>query len=101
MQMAGEKEKKEAVEKEEKPAEEGVEKKEESREEAKDAKEYPKGKTEKKKREKKLKSALYEASGKELKRKNKFCPKCGPGIFLAAHKDRFSCGKCGYTEKKG
>lgn len=34
------------------------------------------------------------------KAKNKACPKCGPGVFLANHKDRFSCGKCSYTEKK-
>lgn len=26
-----------------------------------------------------------------------FCPKCGPGIFLAQHKDRQNCGSCGYT----
>jgi len=26
-----------------------------------------------------------------------FCPKCGPGIFLAMHKDRQTCGHCGYT----
>jgi ubiquitin-small subunit ribosomal protein S27Ae len=26
-----------------------------------------------------------------------FCPKCGPGIFLGKHKDRKSCGKCGYA----
>ena len=26
-----------------------------------------------------------------------FCPKCGPGTFLAKHKDRQTCGKCGYT----
>jgi len=34
--------------------------------------------------------------------KSKNCPKCGPGIFLAKHKDRAHCGKCGYTtfEKK-
>jgi len=31
---------------------------------------------------------------------HKFCPKCGPGISLAEHKDRRSCGKCGYFEKK-
>ena len=31
-------------------------------------------------------------------RKNKTCPKCGPGVFLAAHKDRLSCGQCDYTE---
>ena len=27
------------------------------------------------------------------------CPKCGSR--LAEHHDRFSCGKCGYTEFKG
>lgn len=45
-------------------------------------------------------SSCYEVSGSTLKRKNKFCPKCGPGIFMAAHKDRFQCGKCGYMEKR-
>lgn len=34
------------------------------------------------------------------KAKNKSCPKCGDGIFLAEHKDRRSCGKCNYMEKK-
>lgn len=33
-------------------------------------------------------------------KKGKFCPKCGPGIKLAEHKDRRACGKCGYFEKK-
>ncbi len=28
----------------------------------------------------------------------KHCPRCGPGIFLATHKDRLTCGKCKYTE---
>ena len=28
------------------------------------------------------------------------CPKCGPGVFMATHKDRVACGKCGYTEFK-
>jgi small subunit ribosomal protein S27Ae len=41
---------------------------------------------------------LYEVSGSELKRKNKFCPKCGVGVFLAKHKDRLTCGQCSYTE---
>ena len=31
---------------------------------------------------------------------HKACPKCGSGVRLAGHKDRFSCGKCGYFEKK-
>ena len=39
---------------------------------------------------------LYDKS----KRKNKTCPKCGAAVFMAEHKDRFSCGKCKYTEYK-
>ncbi len=34
------------------------------------------------------------------KKKNKDCPKCGPGVALSEHKDRRSCGKCGYSERK-
>ncbi len=30
----------------------------------------------------------------------KWCPKCGAGVRLAEHKNRRSCGKCGYFEKK-
>jgi small subunit ribosomal protein S27Ae len=44
------------------------------------------------------KYAMYEVSGSELKRKNKTCPKCGAGVFLAQHKNRLTCGKCSYTE---
>lgn len=33
-----------------------------------------------------------------LKRNKKFCPRCGPGTFLAAHPKRQYCGRCGYTE---
>jgi|SaaInlStandDraft_4_1057021.scaffolds.fasta_scaffold50446_3 ubiquitin-small subunit ribosomal protein S27Ae len=32
--------------------------------------------------------------------KNKECPKCGPGVLLAEHGNRASCGKCGFTEFK-
>ncbi|MDD5086805.1 MAG: 30S ribosomal protein S27ae [Candidatus Nanoarchaeia archaeon] len=42
--------------------------------------------------------SLYSVEGGTLKRNAKFCPKCGPGVFLARHKDRATCGKCGYTE---
>ena len=41
---------------------------------------------------------LFEKSGEVIKRKNKSCPKCGKGYFLALHKNRLTCGKCGYTE---
>ena len=43
-------------------------------------------------------SKLYDASGAKIARKNKFCPKCGPGYFMAAHANRIVCGKCAYTE---
>jgi len=36
--------------------------------------------------------------GWKLERKRKTCPRCGAGVFLAEHKDRYACGKCGYTE---
>ena len=44
-------------------------------------------------------SRMYEVSGHSVKRKNKTCPKCGAGTFMAHHKDRATCGKCMYTEK--
>ncbi len=39
-----------------------------------------------------------EDGGLKLKRKRRTCPRCGAGVFLAEHEDRYSCGKCGYTE---
>jgi len=49
--------------------------------------------------EKKInKSIQYDTSSGVLKRKGKFCPKCGAGTFMGAHKDRHACGRCGYTE---
>jgi len=35
---------------------------------------------------------------KNGKKISKNCPRCGPGTFLANHGNRFSCGKCRYTE---
>ena len=46
------------------------------------------------------KRELYEVQGDRVNRKRRFCPKCGPGVFLADHGNRYSCGKCGYTEFK-
>ena len=57
------------------------------------------GKTKSKKTESK-RWEKYVISGDSLERKNKFCPKCGPGFFLANHKNRLTCGKCGYVEFK-
>lgn len=35
--------------------------------------------------------------GERLERA-RFCPRCGEGVFLAQHKNRLTCGRCGYTE---
>jgi len=43
------------------------------------------------------KYSKYKVEGDKLT-KGKSCPKCGEGVFLAQHKDRSTCGKCGYTE---
>lgn len=42
----------------------------------------------------------YAVEGDRVSRKGRTCPKCGDGVFLAIHKNRASCGKCGYTESK-
>jgi len=53
-----------------------------------------KKKESKSKVEKKKEKKLYKYKA------GRFCPKCGEGVKLAEHKDRYSCGKCGYYEKK-
>jgi small subunit ribosomal protein S27Ae len=40
------------------------------------------------------------ASKPKAYKAGKSCPRCGAGVRLAEHKDRRSCGKCGYFEKK-
>ena len=37
---------------------------------------------------------------KDGKVQGKWCPRCGAGVILAQHKDRVTCGKCGYSETK-
>lgn len=41
---------------------------------------------------------MFEIKGETVERKNRNCPKCGKGFFLAKHKDRLTCGKCKYSE---
>ncbi|MEM2115893.1 MAG: 30S ribosomal protein S27ae [Candidatus Woesearchaeota archaeon] len=41
----------------------------------------------------------YQISEGKIQRLRKKCPKCGDA-FLADHKTRLVCGKCGYMEKK-
>ena len=42
----------------------------------------------------------YEVKDGKVIRKNPVSPKEGPGIFMAVHKDRVTCGKSGYSEFK-
>ena len=46
---------------------------------------------------KSTRKADYYQNGIKNKRE---CPKCGVGVFMAEHKDRFHCGKCGFSEFK-
>lgn len=47
------------------------------------------------------KTEMFKVEGDKISRQRRHCPKCGPGVFLAEHKNRISCGRCGYTEFKG
>jgi len=44
--------------------------------------------------------AFFKVEGGRVITAKKYCPRCGPGIMMADHKDRTACGKCGYTEFK-
>ena len=59
-----------------------------------------KGGKEKKKKKPFNRYKMYKAAGDKVERANKSCPKCGPDSYLANHKDRLTCGKCGYMEAK-
>jgi len=39
----------------------------------------------------------YELKEGKLVRRLPFCERCGPGVFMADHGDRWQCGKCGLT----
>jgi len=41
----------------------------------------------------------YSIDDGKLTRKQEFCPKCGPGVFMGVHSDRKTCGRCGHSEK--
>ena len=43
---------------------------------------------------------VFKVEGGKITRLRRHCPKCGDGVFLAEHKNRISCGKCGQTEFK-
>jgi ubiquitin-small subunit ribosomal protein S27Ae len=39
----------------------------------------------------------YKIEGDKITRK-RFCPRCGPGVFLMNSQGRVYCGKCQYSE---
>ncbi|MEM4330630.1 MAG: 30S ribosomal protein S27ae [Candidatus Pacearchaeota archaeon] len=40
---------------------------------------------------------FYKVEGDKLIRE-RYCPRCGAGVFLMKASDRLYCGKCTYTE---
>jgi len=47
------------------------------------------------------KYSKYKVEGDKVIREDKFCPRCGPGIFLMKAQGRTYCGKCHYAEFEG
>jgi len=43
-------------------------------------------------------SSYYKSEGDKPTRTKKVCSRCGKGTFMATHKDRHTCGRCGLTE---
>lgn len=46
------------------------------------------------------KYSKYKIDGDKITRE-KFCPRCGPGVFLMNAQRRLYCGKCHYSEFEG
>ncbi len=40
----------------------------------------------------------FKVEGNRIAVQGEYCPRCGEGVFLAIHKNRKTCGKCGYSE---
>ena len=56
-----------------------------------------KGKTKHTKADSSKKYKAYKIEGDKVVRLKKMCVKCGAGVYMAEHKDRYHCGSCGYT----
>jgi small subunit ribosomal protein S27Ae len=50
-----------------------------------------------KKKEGKGVNSLYKVEDEKVTRLRPTCERCGPGYFMAKHKDRYTCGHCGFT----
>jgi len=59
----------------------------------------PEKKADKKKEEKGI-HALYKIEDEKVTRLRPTCERCGAGYFMAKHKDRYTCGHCGFTRYK-
>ena len=46
------------------------------------------------------KYSKYKIEGDKITRE-RFCPRCGPGVFLMISQNRIYCGKCHYSEFEG
>jgi len=40
----------------------------------------------------------YKIEGEKVTKLKKICSRCGKGVFMAEHKNRYTCGKCNLTE---
>ncbi len=69
-------------------------------EEAKPQKVEKAPKPEKKKKQEKGIHALYKVENEKVTRLRPTCERCGPGYFMADHRDRYTCGHCGFTRYK-
>ncbi len=56
-----------------------------------------KGKKKPKNKPTSKKYTKYKIEGDKIIRE-KYCPRCGPGVFLMNGGNRFYCGRCKYTE---
>ena len=45
-------------------------------------------------------SSYYSLQDGKAVLSRRHCPRCGTGVLMAEHRDRVSCGRCGYTEFK-
>jgi len=61
----------------------------------------PEGKKEHKNKPTSKKYSKYKIEGDKITRALKFCPRCGPGVFLSDSNNHLYCGKCHYSEFPG
>ena len=43
-------------------------------------------------------SKYYKVEDGKVSRVKKICSRCGKGVFMSEHKDRYTCGRCSLTE---